>query len=153
MTPTLPKPSLYEQDMVLWCADTIAKLREGNFANLDIEHLVEEIEGLANRDKKEVESRLDVLLAHLLKRLYVNCPDNDCGWENTIREQRKQLRRLFKQSPSLKNHAAEVFLEAWQDALEDVRANYPNVEFPDQWQFSREVDLLLSKAFWEQGMY
>lgn len=148
MTQAIPKTALYDQDMVLWCADTVEKLRAGNFTSLDVEHLIEEIAGLANRDRNEVESRLDMLLVHLLKRLYVDSSHDYRSWENTIREQRKQLRRLLKQSPSLKNYAAEVFLEAWQDALEDV-TNYPEAGFPDQWQFSREINALLSEAFWQ----
>jgi hypothetical protein len=70
------------------------------------------------------------------------------GWEATIREQQKWLRRLLKQSPSLKNYLADVFDEIWQDALTEVREAYPKTIFPDQLPFSREVELLLSKAFW-----
>jgi hypothetical protein len=151
MVPAIVKTPLYEQDLVLWCADTVAKLRTGDFASLDIEHLVEEIEGLAGRDKTEVENRLDVLLCHVLKRLYVDSAYDYRGWEATIREQQKRLRRLLKQSPSLKNYFAEVFDEVWQDALTDVRQTYPKTAFPDQWQFSREVDVLLSEEFWKKN--
>lgn len=150
MTQAIPKSTLYDQDMVLWCADTVEKLRAGDFTSLDVEHLIEEIEGLAGRDRSEVENRLDVLLAHVLKRLYVDSADNYRGWEITIREQQKCLRRLLKQSPSLKNYFAEVFDEVWQDAVTDVRKAYPKTAFPDQWQFSREVDVLLSEAFWQE---
>jgi hypothetical protein len=150
----MPQPAafstsiLYEHDLALWYADMVTKLRNREFSELDIDHLIEEIDGLAGRDRKEVESRLDVLLAHLLKRLYVASPQDFRGWENTIREQRKQLRRLFKQSPSLKNYASEVFPEVWQDALEDVRANYPGISFPEQWLFDRNVNAILGDRFW-----
>jgi hypothetical protein len=150
MTQSIPKMPLYEQDMVLWCADMVAKLRAGDLVGLDIEHLIEEIEGLANRDKNEVESRLDILLSHVLKRLYVDSAYDYRGWEITIREQQKQLRRLLKQSPSLKNYLAEVFDEVWQDVLTDVHKAYPKTMFPDEWPFSRDVDRLLSNEFWQQ---
>lgn len=38
--------SLYDQDIILWVKDTIAKLQTQDFANLDIEHLIEEVDAL-----------------------------------------------------------------------------------------------------------
>ncbi|NJL47503.1 MAG: DUF29 domain-containing protein [Leptolyngbyaceae cyanobacterium SM2_5_2] len=146
--PSVAKLSLYDTDLTLWFADTLAKLRGGNFSEVDVMHLIEEIEGLAGRERNEIESRLDVLLSHLLKRLYVDSPYDYRGWENTIREQRKQLRRMFKPSPSLRQYAQEVFPEAWQDALADVEANYPDTMFPHEWPYSRTVESLLSASFW-----
>jgi hypothetical protein len=63
--------------------------------------LIEEIEGLAGRDRRELKNLIRVLLAHLLKRIYVKSPDNYRGWEIMIREQRQQLRDLLEQSPGL----------------------------------------------------
>ena len=55
MTPALQQQTLYEQDLALWCADTVQKLQTGDFAGLDIEHLIEEIEGLTKRDRNETD--------------------------------------------------------------------------------------------------
>jgi hypothetical protein len=140
---------LYDRDFAAWCEATIAQLKAQQLDELDLEGLIEEIAGLAGRDRRELENRLVVLLAHLLKRIYVRKPHNYRGWENTIREQRRQLRSLLKQSPSLRTYFAEVFDQSWQDALIDVRANYPQVQFPDAWPFSREVEDLLSQEFWQ----
>jgi len=148
MTPATDLATLYDSDLALWFSDTLAKLRSGNFAEIDIIHLIEEIEGLAGRDRNEVESRLDVLLAHLLKRLYVDSPQDYRGWEGTVRGQRKQLRRLFKHSPSLRRYAQQVLPEVWQDALMDVQADYPKVAFPAEWPFSPAIDNLLTDSFW-----
>lgn len=139
---------LYEHDLCLWVASTVAKLKARNFDELDLEHLIEEIENLAGRDRREVESRLDVLLNHLLKRCYIPTPENHRGWELTIREQRKQLQRLLKQSPSLQNYLAEVFEETWTIALTEARQDYPKIEFPDEWPFSRDVETILSEELW-----
>jgi hypothetical protein len=49
----------------------------------------------------------------------------------------------------LKRFFVESFDRAWQDALIEVREDYPQVAFPDQWQFSRDVDILLTQKFWE----
>jgi hypothetical protein len=64
--------NLYDRDYQLWLADTIGKLKAGDFRDLDIAHLVEEIEDLGKRDQRELQSRLIVLFAHLLKRCYVD---------------------------------------------------------------------------------
>ncbi|QYO68608.1 DUF29 domain-containing protein [Leptolyngbya sp. 7M] len=149
MAQTMPDFSLYDQDFVAWCKATVAQLKAHKFDQLDLDHLIEEIDGLAARDRRELENRLVVLLAYLLKRVYVQKPPNYRGWENTIREQRRQLRSLLKQSPGLKNYLVEVFNQCWKDALIDVRANYPQVQFPDQWPFNREVETLLSEEFWQ----
>ncbi|MGB3138489.1 MAG: DUF29 domain-containing protein [Nodosilinea sp.] len=141
-------PTLYQQDLVAWCDDTVAKLKMGDFAALDIEGLIEEIEGLAGRDRRELKSRLRVLLAHLLKRIYVVAPSDYRGWEITIREQRRQLLDLLEQSPSLRNEVEPLFSKCWAEALATVREDYPQTMFPDRWPGSTELDALLSEKVW-----
>lgn len=142
--------TLYEQDFVAWCEDTAAKLRNRDLENLDFENLIEEIESLGKSDRRELRNRLMVLLAHILKRMYVNSPENFNGWEVTIVEQRKQLKGLLKDSPSLKPYLAEVFAEVYADALDIVTPEYKQTQFPQTWQFDVETDVLLSKKYWEE---
>lgn len=149
MTQAITKLSLYDRDQHLWLEEAIAKLRVKDFQSLDLVHLIEELEIVAGRDRAEIESRLGVLLAHLLKRLYVQSDYDYRGWEITIREQRRHLRIALQQSPSLKRFFVEAFDRAWQDALMEVREDYPQVSFPDRWQFSQDVDILLTQKFWE----
>jgi Domain of unknown function DUF29 len=139
---------LYKQDIVAWCDDTVTKLKAGHFDEIDMDSLIEEIEGLAGRDRRELKNRFRVLLAHLLKRIYVESPDDYRGWEITIREQRQQLLDLLEQSPSLRNEVAAIFSKCWNEALASVREDYPQGEFPDEWQFNREIDGLLREKFW-----
>jgi hypothetical protein len=149
MTQAITKLSLYDRDQHLWLEEAIAKLRVKDFQGLDLVHLIEELEIVAGRDRAEIENRLGVLLAHLLKRLYVQSEYDYRGWEITIREQRRHLKIALQQSPSLKRFFVEAFDRAWQDALIEVREDYPQVAFPDRWQFSRDVDILLTQKFWE----
>lgn len=139
---------LYDRDFVAWCEDTVTKLKAHDIEGLDFDSLIEEIEGLAGRDRRELKSRLIVLLEHLLKRLYVRSSYDYNGWQNTIKEQRRELRLLLEQSPSLRNYFIQVFDDAWQAALKQVRSDYANVQFPEQWQFSRELEALLDEKFW-----
>lgn len=136
---------LYEQDFVAWCEATVVRLKAGRLDDIDLETLIEEIESLGKRDRRELKSRLTVLLAHLLKRLHVNLPDNFNGWELTILEQRKQIQALLKDSPSLKPYLVEILSEIYLDSLELVSVEYKQVDFPGECPFSTEVDELLSQ--------
>jgi hypothetical protein len=142
MTQTIERQSLYESDYLLWVQETIAKLRARDFEHLDFENLIEEIEDLGRSQRKELESRLATLLAHLLKRMYVNIPDCFNGWENTIREQRLQIDVLLNNYPSLKNYWDGHFSDAWQFALKHTRRDYhaKGFTFPDEWELGRDPD-------------
>jgi Domain of unknown function DUF29 len=148
MTQIVTHPNLYNRDFVAWCEDTIAKLKTGQLSEIDIDSLIEEIEGLAGRDRRELKNRLRVLISHLLKRIYVKSSDDYRGWELTIREQRRQIQDLLEQSPSLGNYLIQVFPKCWEEALAEVREDYPQAQFPDEWMFSRDIDVLLSEKFW-----
>lgn len=150
MTSIIPDTAsgLYDRDFALWCEAMAAHLKAGEWDKLDVENLVEEIEGLTRRDKRELASRLNVLLTHLLKRLYVKISENYRGWEMTIREQRSELELLLEQSPSLKSYFDQRFPASWRFALKSVSADYPNTDFPGEWQYSREIEDLLSRPFW-----
>lgn len=148
---TFAKKSLYESDYFLWTEDTIAQLKARNFDRVDIENLIEEIAGLGRSEKKEIKSRLKTLLEHLLKRIYIDMPDCFNGWENTIEEQREEIIEELMDSPSLKRFWDELFDLSWQGALRRVRKEYQpkGFNFPDQWQFSRDINSILNINFWE----
>lgn len=148
MTQTPVQSQLYERDFYLWVTDTVAKLEAREFDKLDLENLIEEIDALGRRDRRELKSRLRVLLSHLLKRCYVPSPEDFRGWELTIREQRTELQDLLEQSPSLKQYLLDEFDPVWECALSQVREDYPSIQFPDSCPFPREIDPLLSQRFW-----
>ncbi len=144
--------SLYETDFLLWTEETVAKLKARDFEHVDLENLIEEIESLGKSDKKEIKSRLTTLLAHLLKRIYVNMPQEFNGWERTIRNQRTDLELALMDSPSLKTIWNDAFDIAFRLALRDVRDEYEKkgYQIPDQWQFSRDIEAMLSVKFWDE---
>ena len=156
MTQAIAKPnnqqqSLYESDLNLWLEQTIAQLQAGNFHDLDIANLIEELDGLAGRDRRELKQRLTTLIEHLLKRCYIKSEYDYAGWVRTINRTRLAICDILKQSPSLKNHAnsPELFQEAFEDALRLLRSDpdYTSIEFPDNWQFSYDIDALLNANF------
>ncbi|WP_019501975.1 DUF29 domain-containing protein [Pseudanabaena sp. PCC 6802] len=143
------KPTLYEQDYDLWLQTQVAYLRAGLLSEIDFINLVEELESMSNRQRRELQSRLQTLLAHILKRKYVDSPYDYNGWDRTIREQRKELKLLLKHSPSLRNYFVEVFPEAWQDAIAEVRDEYSKTEFPETCFFDIDVDTVLTQKFFD----
>ncbi len=143
------KTSLYDQDLNLWLENAIAQLKSGQLQDLDINNLIEELEGLAGRDRRELKNRLRTLLEHLLKRLYIDMPQEFNGWECTIREQRSQIELIIEQSPSLKSIWDQSFDGTWKSALKYVQEDYPQSQFPQTWQFSQDFNEMLNIKFWE----
>ena len=154
MTQTIArKISLYDQDLNLWLETAIAQLKGGDLQDLDVENLIEELEGLAGRDKRELKNRLATLLEHLLKRCHVKSEYDYAGWENTIYRTRFEILNILEQSPSLKNYInqPEVFQSAFEFSLRMLRKNkdYTNTNFPNSWQFSETIEDILNIDFWE----
>jgi hypothetical protein len=149
MTQTVVLQSLYESDYLLWTQEVVLKLKARDFDNVDLENLIEEIEDLGHSKKDELKSRLNTLLEHLLKRIYVDMPQEFNGWQRTIREQRKRLDWLLDANPSLKTVWNDTFNIAWRYALRDVREDYPQYQFPNTWQFGRDIETVLNTVFWE----
>ena len=80
---------LYEQDFYEWSHTTAALIRAGKWDDLDREALAEEVESLGKRDRRELRSRLQTLLMHLLKWRYQ--PSERSGsWRGTIRTARRE---------------------------------------------------------------
>ncbi|WP_017303757.1 DUF29 domain-containing protein [Spirulina subsalsa] len=140
--------SLYQNDFVLWTEQQAQSLEKRDLAAIDWEHLLEEILALGRSEKYELQNRLEVLLEHLLKRCYVNNIYDNRGWELTVKEQRKQIKRLLKASPSLKNYLSQIFGETWEDALSDIQDLYPSLDFPQDCPFPDDLESLLSGVFW-----
>jgi len=106
--------ALYEADETAWLEETAALVRAGRLGEIDPDTLAEYLTDMAKRDRREVFSRLVVLLTHLLKWEYQ--PDRRSGsWRGTIREQRRELRQLLE-SGTLRNHAAAVLAAAYAEA-------------------------------------
>ena len=107
--------SLYERDFCLWIEEQTRLLREGRLENLDVGHLVEEIEDLGIREKTAVKSNLVVVLLHLLKHQF-QPRRRSRSWRASVLEHRQRLRDDLRTSPSLRGYAQGVFEEAYADA-------------------------------------
>ena len=91
----------YEKDIVAWANEQASFIRAGRFDLLDIEHLAEEIEDVGKSEKRELASRMALLLSHLLKWQFQS-GRRGASWQRTIKEQRKAITLEIKSTPSLK---------------------------------------------------
>lgn len=62
--------NLHELNFYSWTQQQVKILQTGNLSVLDIDNLIEAIEDMGRSEKRELESRLTVLLMHLLKWRY-----------------------------------------------------------------------------------
>ena len=141
---TVALPSLYQEDETAWLEMMARLISECRLQELDYEHLGEYLSDMARRDRREVDSRLAILLTHLLKWEYQ--PEKRSGsWRGRILEQRSEF-RLLLESGTLRNHAVASLAGAYQDARERASAetDLPIETFPQE--FSRSVDELISRG-------
>lgn len=111
---TEPLSLLYERDETAWLEAMSELVAQGRYAEMDHVHLSEYLSDMARRDRREVYSRLVVLMTHLLK--WRHQPQHRSGtWRGTIRTQRRDL-RLLLESGTLANHAVSVLGDAYSDA-------------------------------------
>ncbi len=106
---------LYEKDFYAWTQEQAKFIETKEFDNLDLTHLFEEVKSMGASEVRELESRLEVLLTHLLKWKY-QPSRRGASWELTIKEQRKRIEKRIKKMPSLRSILAEIFLDAYEVA-------------------------------------
>jgi hypothetical protein len=116
MAKALDKPSLYDTDYVAWLAEQVAHLRAGRLRALDVNNVAEELEGLMKSQRQQLENRLEVLILHLLK--WDHQPEQRSNrWRASVEEQRSRIRRLLRDSPSLKREVGPMCRDVFADAV------------------------------------
>ncbi|EIC29833.1 MULTISPECIES: DUF29 domain-containing protein [Methylomicrobium] len=113
------KASNYETDFYTWTQQQAALLKAGRLSEIDVEHLIEEIETMGRAERREYESRLFVLLLHLLKWQYQPVRRGR-SWLLTIKEQRIQFVEVVDENPGLRPQLPMILKSAYRLAL--VRA-------------------------------
>lgn len=133
--------TLYEQDETAWLEEMAILARDRDSTELDWDNLFEYLTAMAQRDRREVKSRLVVLLCHVLK--WEHQPDRrSASWRATIIEQRQRLADLASRGV-LRAHAESILADAYTEALElaSAETSLPVESFPPQCKL--DVDSLL----------
>ena len=137
----------HDQDFYSWAMQTAQLVREGRLAEIDCEYVAEELEDIGAAKERELESRLGVLMAHLLKWIFQ--PERrGNSWIATIKEQRQRIVRLLRKNLGLKSCLDEAFVNGYSDArLIAVReTNLPERTFPETAPFV--LGQVLDNAYW-----
>ena len=106
----------YHSDFYAWLIHNAALMRQGKLAEIDVENVAEELEAMGRSEKRALESRLTVLLTHLLKWHYQPVRRGK-SWELTIKEQRLRIQKLLRDNPSIRKELQPCFLECYQFAI------------------------------------
>jgi hypothetical protein len=109
-------PTLYKTDFYAWVRQQANFLRSEELEKLDLPNLIEELEAMSLRDRRELTGRLMVLLMHLLKWHYQPTPHGRAqprSWLNTITTQRHKIELLLEDSPSLRRELEERLAYAY----------------------------------------
>jgi hypothetical protein len=136
----------YDQDFHVWILNNVELLRSGKLTEVDAEHIAEELESMGKRDLRQLRSRLQVLVMHLLKSHYQ--PQNQTkSWLTAIDHQRDQIESLLLDSPSLREQPPQALDWIYPKAIRDAsrETNLPPSTFPLQLPYS--LDEILDPNF------
>jgi hypothetical protein len=147
----MPRNSVgYDDDFFAWTMEQARLLREGALSDIDTLNLAEEIESMGKNNRRELGSRLVVLMMHLLKWRYQ--PNRRSpSWATTVRDQKDEVEELLADSPSLRSVVqdtlATVYARARRKAISET--GLPEGAFPADCPFTPEQ--ILSEDFLPEG--
>jgi hypothetical protein len=138
---------LYDSDFFAWSREQAELLRAGKLAQADIEHIAEEIDSMGRTEKRELISRLEVLLLHLLKWRY-QPGKRGSSWETSIRVQRYSIEDHLGDNPSLKPLLPQALGSAYRKAALEATAEtgLSEATFPEACPWT--VEQVLDGGFW-----
>ncbi len=141
------KPSLYDSDLYAWSREQAELLRSGRIAEADLANIAEEIESVGKTEKRELTSRLTILLLHLAKWLYQPSLQSR-SWRLSIEGQRLDIADLIADNPSLRPFLATTLAPAWRRAVLEAQreTDLEASTFPADCPWS--VEQVLDGGFW-----
>jgi hypothetical protein len=129
--------------------ETAGAIQAGDFDTVDWEAVAEELEDMGRSERRALENRLEVLLAHLIKWRFQ--PDHrSASWTGTIKEQRRKATRLLRQNPGLKPLLVELIPDAYDSAraLAERDTGIDEVHFPEACPWTEQQ--ILNEDFWAE---
>jgi hypothetical protein len=148
--------SLYDSDFYLWTLNAAQQLRSGKLTADDLEHAAEELEDMGKRDRRELQSRMMVLVTHLIKWAAQPQLRETLTWLSTINEQRTQIDGVLEQSPSLRaflvRDLPSIYTKATKQAAIETRTPLDDLNRELKAGEPVSADLLLSDSFLPQQL-
>jgi Domain of unknown function DUF29 len=122
---------LYERDFAAWLDAQAAALRERRFVDLDLDNLIEEVEGLRRAEARSMEHHARVVVAQLLLLAHSTLGDPRWSWKSTAVSHRHQLEMVL--TPTLRREL-EARLEKVYRCGRKLAATVLETEgTPDAW--------------------
>ena len=138
---------LYDRDFYAWSREQAELLRSGRIAEADLANIAEEIESIGKTEKRELMSRLTVLLLHLAKWQFQPGLQSR-SWRLGIEGQRLDIADLLDDNPSLQPQVAPAIDQTCRRAVLDAQreTGLDAAAFPTACPWSAEH--VLDHAFW-----
>jgi hypothetical protein len=142
--------TLYDTDFYEWTVHIAELLRERRFEDIDLDHLIEEIEDLGKSDRRAVLSQLGRMMRHLVKAR-IQLEKAGSSWRTSIVDARRKILLEFEDSPSLRRHAHAalegIYSAAVKDALVEtgLKARAKDLDIPERCPYT--LDQLLADDF------
>jgi hypothetical protein len=111
---------LYDADFYVWALEQADLLRAGRFEELDLDNLIEEVEGLADTKLSAVLNNARVVIEHLLKLQHNPANDPRNGWRASVREHRRRVQTDL--TPRITQILAHELPRLYAMAREDAAA-------------------------------
>lgn len=145
----MTRSALHDRDFYAWTKEQAALLRSGRLAEADIEGVAEEIESMGKAEKRELVSRLTVLLIHLLKWRFQPVGRGN-SWRLSIANSRDEIIDHLDDNPSLKSQIGLAMATAYRYARRKaaLETGLSEESFPlgCPWSFDQAVDA----GFWPE---
>lgn len=107
--------TLYEKDFCAWAVQQSESIKSGDFKNLDLENLREEISELGSSVRLSLESYLSVFFQHWIKKQYApEMQGNSRSWDASMENSLMRIKRILKKNPSLRREMDEMLEFAYQ---------------------------------------
>lgn len=111
--------TLHDVDVSLWAEVQSTLLKNKLYDQLDVTHLLEELDIVSKSDQQALYSYLVVLLTHMLKLRYQ--PEKACNsWRASCSNSRGGIKRILKRHPSYKRIVKEEIDQAYEVARENA---------------------------------
>ena len=129
--------ALYDTDLYAWANTNADLLRQGKYDQIDVAHLIEEIEDMGKNDQRSLASHLRNLLMHLLKWQF-QADIRSQSWQSPVINARLEIDQLLQDSPSLRVRLPQLLVTEHSAArrLASVETQLPIKIFPIECSYS-----------------
>jgi hypothetical protein len=151
MEPLHHKSISVDEDYHAWLLEQAEAVRNQQHDRVDWRNLAEELDSMARAERRELRSRLTILLAHLLKWRY-QTKRRSRNWQGTITRERIEIADLLSEEPSRQSYLPATIERAYRLARPQAASEMGlskddwTALFPEEcpWLFEQ----LMDQAFW-----